>query len=42
MYGYLVPQVGEVSNEEVKYGLSSAGLEPESDCSGKTQKQLYE
>jgi hypothetical protein len=35
-------QVGGVSNETVKYGLSSAGLGPQSDCSGKVQKQLYE
>jgi hypothetical protein len=41
-YGDLALQVGGVSNETVKYGLSSAGLGPESDCSGKAQKQLYE
>jgi hypothetical protein len=35
------PQVGGVSNETVKYGLSSAGLGPRSDSSGKAQKQLY-
>jgi hypothetical protein len=29
------------SNETLKYGLSSAGLRPKSDCSGKAQKQLY-
>jgi hypothetical protein len=32
-------QVGGVSNETVKYDPSSAGLGPQSDCSGK--KQLY-
>jgi hypothetical protein len=31
-----------VSNETVKYGLSSEGLGPQIDCSGKAQKQLYE
>jgi hypothetical protein len=41
-YGYLAFQVGGVSNETVKYGLSSVGLLPESDCFGKDQKQLYE
>jgi hypothetical protein len=41
-YGNLALQVGGVSNETVKYGLSSAGLEPQSDCCGKAQMQLYE
>jgi hypothetical protein len=41
-YGDLTLQVGGVSNETVKYGLSSTRLGPESDCSGKAQKQLYE
>jgi hypothetical protein len=41
-YRDLALQVGEVSNETVKYGLSSAGLGPESDCCGKAQKKLYE
>jgi hypothetical protein len=40
-YGDLALQVGGVSNETVKEGLSSAGLRPKSDCSGKAQKQLY-
>jgi hypothetical protein len=40
--GDLALQVGGVSNETVKYGLSSAGFGPETDCSGKAQKQLYE
>jgi hypothetical protein len=35
-------QVWRVSNETVKYGLSSEGHGPQSDCSGKNQKQLYE
>jgi hypothetical protein len=35
-------QDGGVSNETVKCGLSSAGLGPQSGCSGKAQKQLYE
>jgi hypothetical protein len=39
-YGDLALRVGGVSNETVKYGLSSAGLGPERDCSGKAQKQL--
>jgi hypothetical protein len=34
-------QVGGGTNETVRYGLSSAGLEPETDRSGKAQKQLY-
>jgi hypothetical protein len=38
-YGDLALQVGGVSNETVKYGLSSVGLGPQSDCSGKAQKQ---
>jgi hypothetical protein len=41
-YSDLALQVGWVSIETVKYGLSSAGLGPESDFSGKAQKQLYE
>jgi hypothetical protein len=41
-YGDLALQVGGVSNETVNYGLTSAGLEPQSDCSCKVQKQLYE
>jgi hypothetical protein len=40
--GDLAFQVGGISNETVKYGPSSAGLGPKSDCSGKAQKQLYE
>jgi hypothetical protein len=40
-YGDLALQVGGVSNETVKYGLIFAGLGPQSDCSGKAQKQLY-
>jgi hypothetical protein len=40
-YGDLVLQVGGVSDETVKYAVSSAGLRPKSDCSGKAQKQLY-
>jgi hypothetical protein len=40
-YGDLALQVGGVSDETVKYGLSSAGLRPKSDCSGKAQEQLY-
>jgi hypothetical protein len=40
-YGDLALQVGGVSDETVKCGLSSAGLRPKSDCSGKVQKQLY-
>jgi hypothetical protein len=39
--GDLALQVGGVSDETVKYGLSSAGLRPKNDCSGKAQKQLY-
>jgi hypothetical protein len=34
-------QVRGVSNETVKYGLNSAGLGRDSDCSGKAQNQLY-
>jgi hypothetical protein len=41
-YGDLALQVGGISDETVKYGLSSVGLGPESDCCGKAQKQLYE
>jgi hypothetical protein len=41
-YGGLALQVGDHSNKTVKYGLSSVGLGPQSDCSGKAQKQLYE
>jgi hypothetical protein len=41
-YGDLAHQAGGVSKETVEYGLSSTGLEPESDCSVKVQKQLYE
>jgi hypothetical protein len=37
-YGDLALQVGGVSNETVKYGLSSAGLRPKSDCSGKAHQ----
>jgi hypothetical protein len=40
--GDLALQVEGVSNETAEYGLSSVGLGPESDCSGKAQKQLYE
>jgi hypothetical protein len=40
-YGDLDLQVGGVSDETVKYGLSSVGLRPQSDCSGTAQKQLY-
>jgi hypothetical protein len=40
-YGDLALQVGGVSDETLKYGLSSAGLGPKSDCSDKAQKQLY-
>jgi hypothetical protein len=40
-YEDLALQVGGVSDETVKYGLSSALLRPTSDCSGKVQKQLY-
>jgi hypothetical protein len=36
----LALQVRGVSDETVKYGLSSAGLRLKSDCSGKAQKQL--
>jgi hypothetical protein len=41
-YGDLALQVGGVSNETVKNGLSFAGLGPENDCFGKAQKQMYE
>jgi hypothetical protein len=41
-YGDLALQVGGVSYETVKYGMSSAGLGPQSDCSGKAQMQPYE
>jgi hypothetical protein len=34
-YGDLALKVGGVSDETVKYGLSSAGLRPKSDYSGK-------
>jgi hypothetical protein len=37
-YGDLALQVGGVSVNET---VSSAGLRPKSDCSGKAQKQLY-
>jgi hypothetical protein len=40
-YGDLALQVGGASDETVKYGLSSVGLQPKSDCSGKAQKQLF-
>jgi hypothetical protein len=40
-YKDLALQVGGVSDETVKYGLSSAGLRPKSDCSGKAHKELY-
>jgi hypothetical protein len=39
-YGGLALQVGRVSNETVIYGLSSLGLGPQSDSSGKAQKLL--
>jgi hypothetical protein len=39
-YGDLALQVAEVSEETVKYGLSSAGLRPKSG-SGKALKKLY-
>jgi hypothetical protein len=39
-YEDLVLQVEGVSNETVKYGLGPAELGPQSDCSGKAQKQL--
>jgi hypothetical protein len=41
-YEDLAHQVVGVSNVTVNYGLSSAGLGPKSDCSGKAQKHLYE
>jgi hypothetical protein len=41
-YGNLALQVGGVSNETIKYGLSSARLGPQSDRSGKARYQLYE
>jgi hypothetical protein len=41
-YGDLAFQVGGASKETVKYVLSSAGLGPQSDCSGNDQKKLYE
>jgi hypothetical protein len=40
-YGDLALQVGGVSDESKIRPLSSAGLRPKSDCSGKAQKQLY-
>jgi hypothetical protein len=38
----MVLRVEGVSNETVKYGLSSAGLRSQSDCPGKALKQLLE
>jgi hypothetical protein len=40
-YGDLALQAGGVPKETTYYDLSSTGLRPESDCSGKAQKQLY-
>jgi hypothetical protein len=40
--GGLALQIEGGSNETVKYGLSSAGLGPQSDCYGKAQNQSYE
>jgi hypothetical protein len=40
-YGDLTLQVRGASYVTGKYVLSYTGLGPESDCSGKTQKQLY-
>jgi hypothetical protein len=40
-YGHLALQVGGVSDETENMAVSSAGLQPKSDCSGKAEKQLY-
>jgi hypothetical protein len=40
-YGDLALQVGGVSDETENKAVSSVGLRPKSDCSGKAQKQLY-